>query len=103
MNTQLMNRDLADLAGAVGHNVRLLDTQYTGGAPHTEPSTWDTSVFYNDHDTKIVVRQHRLTGAIRIKAIPAKTVDLVQPEPYELELLPDVPFHVLTSLMEILR
>jgi hypothetical protein len=103
MRTNLMSRDLTDVASSVTHNMRILDVQTTSSAPLHAPKTWDTSVFENDHGTRLVLRQHRLTGALRIKAIPAKTVDMVQPEPYELELLPDVPFHVLIDLMEILR
>lgn len=103
MRTNLMSRDLADVASSMPHNMRILDVQSSQSAPLSAPKTWDTSVFENDHGTRLVIRQHRLTGALRIKAIPAKTVDMVQPEPYELELLPDVPFHVLIDLMEILR
>jgi hypothetical protein len=101
--TNLMSRDLQDVVAQIPHNMRVLDVQETHTAALLEPSSWDTAVFLNDHGTRLVVRQHRHTGATRIKAIPAKTVDLLQPEAYELELLPDVPFRVLTDLMEILR
>jgi hypothetical protein len=97
-----MNRDLDDVAAGVAHNVHVLDVQ-TPTDTILAPTTWGTIVIVNDHDTKIVIRQHRLTGAMRIKAIPAKTVDMLQPEPYEIELLPDVPFPVVINLLEILK
>lgn len=103
MRTQIMNRDLADVMSSTSHNVHVLDVQNTHTAPAHEPLSWDTVVFLNQHDTRVVLRQHRHSGAVRIKAIPAKTIDLVQPEAYEIELLPDIPFHVLIELLEILK
>jgi hypothetical protein len=103
MRTTLMNRDLDDVAAGVAHNVHVLDVQNRPADSILSPSTWGTIVLENDHGTKVVIRQHRLTGAMRIKAIPAKTVDLLQPEPYEIELLPDVPFPVVINLLEILK
>lgn len=102
-STLLMTRDLADVMADVAHNVHVLDVQRTHTSPATKPSTWDTVVFVNYHDTRVVLRQHRLTGAVRLKAIPPKTVDMYQPEPYEIELMPDVPFDVLISLLETLK
>lgn len=100
--TTLMTRDLDDLVANRGRKLRVLDVQHpTGGV--LRPATWDTAVLMNEHDTKIVVRQHRLTGAVRVKAIPARTIDMHQPEAYEIELMPDIPFYVLTEMMEILK
>jgi hypothetical protein len=98
MRTNLMNRDLHDAVSDV--NGKVLDVQPAAGASIFTPKDWDTVVFLNDQDTKVVLRQHRPTGAVRIKAIPAVTVDMVEPEPYEIQLMPDVPFRVLTILLE---
>lgn len=103
MRTDLMHRDIDDVMANRAHNVRVLDVQRRSNDSVLTPVHWDTVVMENDHGTRIVLRQHRLTGAVRIKAIPAKTVDLFQPEPYELELLPDVPFSVVVDLLEILK
>ena len=103
MRPALMHRDLDDVMSDLAHNTRVVDVQRTHTAPLAKPASWDTAVIFNDHDTKIVLRQHRHTGAVRLKVTPAKTVDLVQPETYELELMPDFPFHVLTNLLEILK
>lgn len=103
MRSMIMNRDVDDLVAGAPHRVRVLDVQRAAASTREAPSTWDVVVFVNNHDTRIVIRQHRLTGAMRIKAIPAKTVDLHQPEPYELELLPDVPYLVVLELLEILK
>lgn len=100
----LMQRDLDDVAADLAFGMRVIDRQSTLNAPLAKPSTWDTSVVFNTHDTKIVLRQHRHTGALRIKVIPARdNIAGYQPEPYELELMPDFPFHVLTSMLEILK
>ena len=104
MRTMLMTSDVDDVMHHRAHNVEVLDVQRADTKPTLAPSNWDVVVFVNQWDTRIVLRQHKLTGAVRIKAIPAKTgVERFQPEPFELELMPDVPLSVVTDLLEILK
>lgn len=103
MRTDLMHRDIDDVMSNRAHNVRVLDVQRRSNDSIMTPANWDVVVFENQWETRIVFRQHRLTGAVRIKAIPKKTIDLFQPEPYELEFLPDVPMSVVVDLLEILK
>jgi hypothetical protein len=97
-----MNRDIEDVIANRSHNVEVLDVQIRSKDLVLRPRQWDTCVLINDHGAKVVIRQHRLTGAMRVKVVPAKDGPY-QPEPYELEFLPDVPFDVLSNILEILK
>lgn len=97
----LADRDVQDMAANRPHNTRVLDLQQPT-YDRTHPNTWSTAVFVNQHDAKIVLRQHA-SGTTRIKVTPVTTIDGVQPEPYEITLTPDVPFQVVTSLLEVVR
>lgn len=101
MHPTLSQRDVNDVVANRPHNAHVLDVQSPSYEPR-RPNSWSTAVFVNFHDAKIVVRQHS-SGMTKIKVTPPVTVDMVQPEPYEIQLNPDVPFDVLAHLLEVVK
>jgi hypothetical protein len=93
-----------DVAAVAAWGGEILDVQRNGTSHMWQRRGWDTVVFTNKHDCKVILRIHTDTGAVRLKAEPAPSgVDLTPRDPYEIELMPDVPFDVLSALMENLK
>jgi hypothetical protein len=99
MPATIAERDIHDIVENRPHNAHILSVQ-PASYDRLRPNSWSTLVFQNVNDAKVVLRQHS-SGTTRIKVTPALTVDLVYPETYEITLTPDVPFSVLTALLEI--
>lgn len=102
---KMLNHSTAtDVASVAAWRGQVLDVQHTHFNPAWGRKGWDTVVFTNEHDCKVILRIHSDTGAVRLKAEPAPSgVDLAPRDPYEIELMPDVPFDVLSAIMENLK
>jgi len=102
---KMLNMSTAtDIAAAAAWCGEVIDVQYTNSRGVWDRRGWDTVVYTNRHDCKVVLRTHTDSGAVRLKAVPAPDgVDLTPRDPYEIELMPDVPFDVLTAIMESLK
>lgn len=86
----MRDSDVWDIYRTADHVGRVLDLQ----------EDRRTVVMRTRNDTKIVMRFDDETGAIEMHVEPNGSIDSIGAEPYHLMLGPEVPFSVLTALIE---
>lgn len=104
MTKFLQETTVEDVAADAAWRGEVLDVQRVSANQQWRRTGWDTLVFTNAHDCKVILRLHNSTGAVRLRAEPAPSgLDLTPRDPYEIELMPDVPFNVLSTILENLK
>jgi hypothetical protein len=90
MVNHLRDSDVWDVYRTANHVGTVLDVQ----------ETRRVLVMRTRNDTKLVLRFDDETGAVEIDAIPNGSMSSMGSDPYHLMLGPEVPFSVLSALIE---